>query len=234
MIRRIGSTVLDAVFPIECLGCGKEKEWLCRRCAAAIPLEAQDLCFVCKEQSLGGRTCFSCRRKFSLAGVVRLLNYDWPLVREALRVAKYGYVAAVFPPLLEALTPHLAPKLDMLDIDPRAAIFAPVPLHHRRLRERGFNQASLVAQAMALACGASCFDMLARRQAVPPQAKLDEEDRIRNVKGNFVCIDREAVRGRYVFVVDDVATTGTTLHECGKALRDAEVREVWGLVLAKG
>lgn len=233
-LRTLGGLVLDTVFPIECLGCGKEEEWLCMRCAARIPLEARDLCFICKHESIGGRTCFTCRRNFSLAGVVRLVDYDVPLVREALRVAKYGYVEAVLSPLLKALTAHLAPKLDMLDIDPRASLFVPVPLHSRRMRQRGFNQAALVAQAVAGACGATVAPVLARRRAVPPQASLDEADRVRNVKGNFVCIDPAAVRGRYMFVVDDVATTGTTLHECGGALKDAGAQEVWGLVLAKG
>lgn len=234
MIKRIGRYILDTLLPIECLGCQEEGAWLCGVCRDQITLETQEACYVCKNFSFGGRTCFPCQKIYSLAAVVSFLDYDQELVRQALQLAKYSYVQEALTPLIEAVIPHLIVKIEALDIDPRALTFVPVPLHPRRLRDRGFNQAQLIAKRLAVVSGSQCVEVLKRRFWTPPQAKLDEFDRRRNIKGNIVCSNSEAVQGHRVVVVDDVATTGSTLEACGRALRAAGAAEVWGLVLAKG
>ena len=230
----IGKFILDTIFPIECLGCAKEGEWLCLACARKIPMEQQDFCFICKQVSLGGRTCFSCTREFPLAQVMRFFDYDEPLVRRAITTAKYSFVEKIFNQLADIAAPHILSKLANSDLDPRAIIFAPVPLHPRRKRERGFNQSEILAKQFAQKCGGRFTQALSRRRATIPQADLDEQDRARNIKGVFSVPGYGVVRGQYVFLVDDVATTGSTLAECANALLSAGARQVNAMVLAKG
>lgn len=234
IIRTLGKAILDIIFPIECLGCKKEGEWVCGKCTGRIPLETQEQCFICQQAAPGGRTCFACQREFPLARVMRFFNYDEPLVRRAIHTAKYNFVPEALRKITTQALPHLPALLESEDIDPRALIFMPVPLHPRRLRMRGFNQAELVGRAFASACGAQFCAPLARTRFTLPQVDLDEEDRAANLKRAFECIDRAMVAGKYCVLTDDVATTGSTLKACGGVLKEAGAAQVWGLVLAKG
>ncbi|KKU13021.1 MAG: Phosphoribosyltransferase [Parcubacteria group bacterium GW2011_GWC2_45_7] len=234
LFQRCINFTIDTLFPIECLGCKKEGEWLCQDCLAKIPIETKEDCFVCKKPSAGGKTCFSCQRNFSLQSVAWLTDYDNALVHRALHIAKYGYVKAVLVALLNSLVPHLSHKFRFFDLDPRAVMFIPVPLHLRRLRDRGFNQAQIVAESFARATNGICVNALTRRRFTIPQVKLDEADRARNIKGVFKCLDQATVADHYVFIVDDVATSGATLNACGEELQKAGARGVFGLVIAKG
>lgn len=232
--RKIATLALDTIFPIQCLGCREAGVWLCNQCRNRIPLETREVCYVCKNFSQGGRTCFPCQKICSLSAVISFLNYDHDMVQQPLRLAKYGSVQAALSPLIDAVIPQLIPKIEALDIDPRALTFVPVPLHPLRLRDRGFNQAEMIAKRLAAASSGQCVDALKRRWYGPPQVSLDEIDRARNIKGNIVCKNPQAVKGRVAVVVDDVATTGSTLDACGRALRAAHPDDVWGMVLAKG
>lgn len=234
VLRQAGNFFLDTIVPVECIECSREGKWICEKCANTIPVETEDTCFVCKKPRHGGLTCFSCRKICDLTGVMRFLDYDDPLIQAVLRVVKYGYVKDALLPLLEVLTPFLSAKFETIDLDPRSVIFAPVPLHPRKLRERGFNQSEMIAEYVAKIVGGEAKNALCRRHNRPPQVELDEFDRTQNVQKTFFCACPGEVAGRYVFVVDDVATTGATLNECARALRSAKAADVWGLVLAKG
>jgi ComF family protein len=108
-----------------------------------------------------------------------------------------------------------------------------VPLHPRRLAERGFDQASLLARPVARRLGLDHLPAaLARTRATPRQAALDRAARAANVAAAFRCTSPGAVAGRRVLLVDDVRTTGATLAACAEALRGAGARAVLGLVLA--
>lgn len=234
MIKPAYDFILDTLFPIECLGCKKDGEWLCGGCSQKIPIEFQEQCFVCKTVSPYGRTCFSCRGEFPLARVVRFFNYDTPLVRESIGLGKYHYIKTLFGCLTEVARPYVNDALEGFDLDPRALVFVPIPLHPRRLRERGFNQAEIVARECASAISARVICTLVRRRATMRQADLDESDRAANIKGAFVCTDRAAVDGQFIALTDDVATTGATLVEAAQVLLVSGAREVWGFTLAKG
>jgi ComF family protein len=109
-------------------------------------------------------------------------------------------------------------------------VVAPVPLHPRRLRERGFSPAALLARALAREAGAPFAPvLLARQRDTRSQTTLSRSERRRNVAGAFAA--RRAAPAR-VWLVDDVATTGSTLAEAGAALRRAGAREIVGVCLA--
>lgn len=99
-------------------------------------------------------------------------------------------------------------------------LILPVPLHVRRLRERGFNQSGLLAGVLGRRLGLKVsFDTIVRKNPTLPQSSLNRKDRLRNVKGAFELTGYHAVNGRRVLIVDDVFTTGTTLSECAGLLK---------------
>lgn len=110
----------------------------------------------------------------------------------------------------------------------------PVPLHRKRLRQRGFNQASLLARMLGrqLSLAVSC-DALLRSCWTEPQTRLKREERLQNVKGAFHVADAGKVRDRYLLLVDDVYTTGTTLNECAKTLKAAGAAAVHAVTVSR-
>jgi len=169
-----------------------------------------------------------------MEGVFYFLNYDTPVVRRAIMCGKYSYVEEIFYRLIRFLGPHVEAIGDALEMDPRALLVVPMPLHPRRLRERCFNQAAILGKEVASILHARYGEPLARVRDTLHQADLDEEDRRRNIEKAFVCKAPQEVQEKYVLVVDDVATTGSTLAACAIELKKAGARAVWGLVLAKG
>jgi ComF family protein len=115
-----------------------------------------------------------------------------------------------------------------------ADVVVPVPLHPARLAERGYNQAALLGTAVARELGAPlAVRALSRTRNTSPQAQLDRAHRLENVASAFRVRAPEQVRGRRVVLVDDVATTGTTVGACGDALREAGATSVTALVVAR-
>jgi ComF family protein len=113
-------------------------------------------------------------------------------------------------------------------------VLVPVPLHPRRLRERGFNQASLIAREIGRQTGRPCGEgVLVRRRDTAAQTGLSAAARRRNVEGAFVVRRRALVAGQVVTLVDDVLTTGATAGACAWALRIAGAREVRLLSVAR-
>lgn len=110
----------------------------------------------------------------------------------------------------------------------------PVPLHPKRKKERGFNQAQIIAKELARIKGIELGDgLLVKTKNVPPQTSLRIEERVENVSGAFGVVDGEKIRGKGVLLVDDVYTTGSTIRECSSVLRNAGVEEVKALTIAQ-
>jgi len=109
-----------------------------------------------------------------------------------------------------------------------------VPLHSRRLRERGYNQSGLLAGELGRRIGLPMIeDCLIRvRQSQPQVRAVDVEERRRNVTDAFVCRDERA-SGKHIILIDDVCTSGATLESCAAALKDRGATSVWGLTLAR-
>lgn len=109
----------------------------------------------------------------------------------------------------------------------------PVPLHPKRLAERGYNQAALLARPLARVLGAPIFTgVVLRERDTARQAELDRSARMKNVERAFRCCDQEGARMRRWLLVDDVRTTGATLRACAQALEEAGAARVFPLALA--
>jgi ComF family protein len=117
-------------------------------------------------------------------------------------------------------------------VDP---VLIPVPLHRGRLWDRGFNQAQLLANYVGQQLNYPVINALVRRKFTQPQFGLSRSSRQDNLQGAFRIRNNQktALIGRTVLLVDDIVTTGATLNECAKILKQGGAKEVWGLVLAK-
>lgn len=151
-----------------------------------------------------------------------------------------GAAAAALRRLKYEERPDLARPLGHLlrraarDADLRADVVVPVPLHPKRLADRGFNQAALLAAEVADELKAPLVTRaLARGLDTTQQAKLDRAGRLTNLAGAFSARGAEKVRGRRVVLVDDVVTTGATLTACAEVLLETGAESVAGLVVAR-
>jgi ComF family protein len=137
---------------------------------------------------------------------------------------------------LKAISPCLAELLaDYLKKNPLPGeALVSVPLHPRRLRERGYNQSILLAGELGKRIGLPVIeDCLIRVKQAQPQVRAgDVEERWRNVADAFMCRD-ESISGKQIILIDDVCTSGATLESCAAALKNKRATSVWGLTLAR-
>ncbi|MCK4431899.1 MAG: ComF family protein, partial [Candidatus Aminicenantes bacterium] len=110
----------------------------------------------------------------------------------------------------------------------------PVPLHPKRKKQRGFNQAFIIAKELAMLKGIKLVEgQLVKLKNILPQTSLKAEDRQKNVKGAFGIKEREKIEGKIILLVDDVYTTGSTIRECSSVLKNAGAKDVRALTLAR-
>ena len=151
-------------------------------------------------------------------------------MREAIHAFKFGGRRGLADPLGDLMTELGLSALPGATPD----LLLPVPLHRRRERERGYNQALLLSRRLQRAWGIPvAADVLVRRGTTAPQANLDAPARRRNVGGAFAVPNPEAVFGRHVVLVDDVLTTGATAGECARCLLRAGASTVGVLTIAR-
>ncbi|MGD0524857.1 MAG: ComF family protein [Polyangiaceae bacterium] len=176
--------------------------------------------------------CASCAATVEAAppGPVAAAYVYGGAIADAIVRMKYSSRPDLARPLGDLLWRALAAR----DVSLRDALVVPVPLHPSRLAERGYNQSALLARRVAHHLRAPFAPLaLARARDTPKQANLDREARLANVAGAFRVRQPARVRGRAVLVVDDVCTTGATLHACSSALRAAGAGAVEAVVLAR-
>ena len=174
--------------------------------------------------------CGSCRRRAPGFDYARsAARYD-DVVREALHAFKFRGRRALAAPLGDLLVEGMEGWLPA----GVPALLLPVPLHPRRERERGFNQASLLAWRVGRAWRVPVRDdALVRAVATPSQTELDAPARRANVRDAFRLRRPELIAGRHVLLVDDILTTGATLSECARCLREGGAAAVGAVTVAR-
>jgi competence protein ComFC len=225
---RLIGWVVDSFFPRRCVGCGKVGDFLCPECLGRLPRLLPPLCPRCGRPQASGIVCPDCRRRQGQIDGIRSPFRFEEAIRKAIHELKYRNLKAISPSLADLLAGYVGSNPV-----PGEALLC-VPLHPRRLRERGYNQSALLAQELSNRTGLPVVeDCLIRVNQAQPQVRAaDVEQRRRNVAGAFVCQD-ERVSGKQVILVDDVCTSGATLESCAVALKSKGAASVWGLTLAR-
>lgn len=255
-VQNVWAFFLDLVFPVECLGCGHEGKWLCSNCLKNIKLNSRQYCLECKTTTKFGQFCAADKDKYALNGVWIAADYDEPVIAKMVKSFKYSFIKSLGNDLAEILimflknllgkeltmkqaekTKEQIGQLDELPsviADFKKCLLIPVPLSTKRKRWRGFNQAEILARTLSINLNLEVNSQnLIRIKHKKPQAKLGEAERKINVTDCFSW-QGEPLTGRNVILIDDVVTTGATLNECAKVLKQAGASQVWALVVAKG
>jgi len=225
-LRRLTDIFLDIVFPPRCVGCGREGGYLCSMCRRSIPLLASPVCVRCGRFVSAQGLCVHCPSEpHAYDGIRSVAKFEGPL-RDAIHAFKYEGLRTLRGTLGELLAEGWT------RFQPPGDVLVPVPLHARRMRERGYNQSLLLARELARHTGIPVLETaLVRIRATVPQVGLDIQQRRANVIGAFhVCNDE--IRDRAVLLIDDVYTTGATIDACAEALRATGALSIWALTLA--
>lgn len=219
LVRMSIGSILELVLPPACAGCGGLGSLMCRRCVAALGSAASpDAAFLTADPSvLGGHAVELTIAAFRHDGVAR----------RALQRLKYGGAARLAAPLVAAALP----AFDRLLAISGPATLVPVPVHAGRARERGYNQAALLARAIAAARGLPVAEVLCRPRATTRQHGLDRSARLANLRSAFAL--RTATVPPRIVVVDDILTTGATMEACASVLLEGGARLVYGFALAR-
>lgn len=234
--------LLDLIFPRQCLGCGKWGKYICPDCSASkIEYFDNQVCPYCEKSSPYGYTHSRCVKSNGLDGLFVLSHYHG-LIPKAIHEIKYQGYFAILSELAEFITQKYHRQYNF-------KYFVPIPLSKNRERARGFNQAEKLAnelvkipfrhsgQSPESPISIKVVNLLERTRDTRPQFELKYEDRQHNMKDAF-SLNHELITknlsGLSFCLVDDVATTGSTLFECAKVLKHAGSEKVYGITIARG
>jgi len=213
--------LIEAAFPVACAACGarvgeETRLPLCAGCRRALVDCGPAFCLDCARAGGSPRTCRRADHRRLRAG----FTWNEPL-RAVVHGFKFGAAEDLAAPLADASWsgPAFADK-------PRPDLLVPVPLHPVRRRERGYDQALVLAAAFAERAGAPVVAALVRARATRQQARLPAAARRANVAGAFALRAPGVVRGRRVALVDDVVTTGATVDAASAVLAAAGARRI--------
>jgi ComF family protein len=218
LFPRIKKAIMDLFFPYECLSCAKEGYFLCDNCKNTISISGHQfpLPFVSWAYTFG--------------------KYDHPLFSKCIKAFKYRYSKEFledFRSIFERSFP-----IEKLQ---QKTIFVPIPLFHIREKQRGFNQSMLLAELFSDIAKnlyqkkIPILSILKRTRNTPPQATLSVCQRKTNLQGAFEITNlQNAEPTDFLVLIDDVATTGSTLIECAKILKKNGYHNIGAIVIAHG
>ena len=236
MLSKFARSTLDLVFPIHCAGCGREGGILCAECVGGLERLTPPYCRICAAPGIIG-VCRWCRQYPPEFDLLRSpFRFTGP-VQDAIHRLKYRGERTSGGPLGRLMADYLELRFSSqwpgspwpTSVD----VLIPVPLHSRRLRSRGYNQSALLAREVGKTLNLPVReDLLTRVGNARPQVEAQtREERRDNITGNFAC-EADAT-GLTAMLIDDVATTGSTLSECAAALKQAGASRVYALTLAR-
>jgi len=229
LISTAAQTIKDILFPLFCLTCAAEGDVLCSECILHIEMKGIFGCPVCAMEGQNGNVCETCKGESFLDSQISLFEYEEHApVALLLHALKYNYI--------EEAT-RVMQKFFHIFFEKQSSLFQnvdcllPVPLHPRRFAERGFNQCEKIAQCVQKELGLPIQNNLKRVSFLRPQVGLSLEERKKNVHQAFSL--QHSVLGKRIVLIDDVYTTGSTMQECARVLKENGADRVEGFTFAR-
>jgi ComF family protein len=231
------------------VNCGQDGDWLCFCCAKKIVPVVSQVCPECQKLSERGEYHKKCADNKSLKGILAAAYFEEGPVREMIHNLKYNGVMSLAEPLSELMVKvylqcHSGPVGNRIrNLDPRSGshpveddnfVVTFVPMHWRRQAQRGYNHAEVIARLIGKKIGIDVYDLLKKSKQTKRQAELSGNNRRKNLSGSFELKGDIDIKKAKIIIIDDVATTGSTLNECAAVLKTAGAKEVWGLVISRG
>lgn len=221
--------ILDLLFPqnIKCIFCGKEDDnyGICDDCYAKIPFITGKTCKKCGGKIKSGQVCIDCKgANYSFEKVFSICEYT-DIIRYAILKLKSGS-KFVSRPLSELVSNYF----DTLNIE--YDFIVPMPIHPNRLKERGFNQSKLLLEEVRRNCKVR-EDIIIRSKDTPHQTGLNRDNRKTNLDGAFKVLNKNDIKDKIIVIFDDIYTTGSSMEECAKTLKECGAKNVFGVCLAR-
>jgi len=241
VIEKTREFLLNLLFPKFCLGCQKEGTYLCDDCRTLLDISEFDycLCSIKPIQILTGSKqgkCQRCQDK-KLSGLFSALPYkDNSLAKKLIYQFKYQpYLKDLAKTLASILIEHFVISGKNTNEIWENGILVPVPLDEKKLKIRGYNQSEELAKELSTILKIPTIsDVLVKIKHTKPQMELSKQEREKNLENAFIIKKPfDFAQGKKIFLVDDVYTTGSTMEECARVLKDAGAKQVWGIAIAR-
>jgi ComF family protein len=240
---------LDLLFPKRCIECGEYGNFICYECLRGFSFLEEQECPNCrrKKNQFGFFCNEQCHEGFYFDQLIVCSSYSKNLlIRKLITNFKYKFVKDLSFVLAEALRTQFVYTSQFIP-EFSKAILVPVPIHKKRLLYRGFHQTKLLTENLLFYLkndpdfenkfeNVDSSDCLIRKKFLIGQAKLKRHERLENLTGaiEFDKKFRDGIKNKFLILIDDVATTCTTINECSKVLKQFGARHICGLVLARG
>lgn len=221
LLSNIPKASLNLIFPLSCYGCNTSLPYdsklvLCKNCFEKITSPGAFFCPLPHESSYIEKTYHCCLYKEAVKELIHKFKYEKKL--------RARHV------LIDVLHCFLKSNVISEKIDFMTA----VPMHPADFRKRGFNQSAVLAEGLAEKINIKFKDTLIKIKKTEAQVKLKKIERVKNIKDTFACRKFPELKGRSILIIDDVFTTGSTINECGKALKLYGAGPIFALTLARG
>lgn len=238
-ITELLNDVCDIIFPPQCLGCEEvinqsRRHFFCPDCFEKINFINNNFCPICGLPFLvspaGNHICGSCLENKPGYSQARAVAGFETVIMDAIHKFKYGRNISTGYALASLMADFSFPDFDISD----CSLLIPVPLHIKRLRERGFNQSLILANQISKKFKIPVdFSVLKRCKFTLTQTGLNKAEREKNIKGAFIVADSKKISGKKIILIDDVFTTGATINECSKILLKAGAQKINVLTLSR-
>lgn len=221
--------LLDLFFPKLCVNCGRYGAYVCPDCRKCLTRAPVQICPVCGNYRDMGSVCQSCSCSTELEAVLVAGEHS-ELLKFLVHSFKYRSIQGLDMDLSSLLQITWAFSVGHTT----GFCLVPVPVHPRKVNMRGFNQSERMAYCISKYLSIPLNPCLRKNRMTLPQMELTRDERMRNITGSF-----SYAGGKYAFtraiLLDDVYTTGSTLNECARVLKqEGDFQSVWGLVLSRG
>lgn len=235
----IKNFLIDTLFPITCITCGSEGQFICADCRSQLKKLEHQRCIVCQKPTPFGMTHGGCQTPFGADALVSFYDYHDEKVSEIIIAGKYKFLPGVYEALGEIIAPKF--KTDFGHLLTPDAILCPIPLHSLRQHWRGFNQAEILCRTLSKHLGLAIEHPLVRNKITKTQKDLKREQRKENMSDAFTIVgngrDRSLpamdIHNKNFILVDDVTTTGATLQQAAMILKRNGAAKVICLTVAR-
>lgn len=212
LIHTVLNKMLDFLMPQKCVGCKTDGKIICEKCLDSMP----------------------CSRniKHPALNIVSATSYQTPLIKKVIWLLKYRGIKILADPIGQFVYKRTVPYIKNVPIN--NTLILPIPISKKRFRERGFNQAALIAEFFGAASGIAISSKnLIKKFNTPSQVEVsNRRERLKNLKDSFEVRDPKEIFGKTILLIDDVSTTGATLTEAARVLKKSGAEKIICLVVA--
>ena len=233
-LRDIFETAIVFLYPAKCRACDDflgvaSVPYICANCWQDVQFLEPPWCDICGTPGVDG-LCDACALSPPRYGKLRTIALYQTTLQQAIHLFKFEKKKAFARHLIQLMNTHIPSDCSIAGYD----FVLPIPIHKKRLRERGFNQATLLADGIAKVEGVPVLtDVLVRKRHTVAQSSLDSAARQQNIVGAFEVQNPNIISGKRLLVIDDVFTTGATIGEAVSELWTADPAEIDVLTLAR-